>query len=158
MQRMSQYLLRNWCIRTVPILVLTAVSSPVCATELATASTSVGLADHSIDTGFLTQFVVGLAIVLLTVIALAWFLRRFGRLQSSADGTMQLIGGLALSTRERIVLVQVGKAQILLGVAPGRVDAIHVLDEPIENNKQHAPTESEFARRLKDVIWSHKAP
>ena len=29
------------------------------------------------------------------------------------------------------VLVQVGKQQLLLGVAPGRVNTLHVLDEPV---------------------------
>ncbi len=34
-------------------------------------------------------------------------------------------------SEERVVLVQVGKQQLLIGVAPGRVSTLHVLDEPV---------------------------
>jgi flagellar protein FliO/FliZ len=36
------------------------------------------------------------------------------------------------------VLVQVGGKQLLLGVAPGRVNTLHVLDEPIATDQLKA--------------------
>jgi len=101
--------------------------------------------------GFVTQSVTGLLIVLVSIVGLAWMMKRFGRLQSSAKGALQIIDGMALSTRERIVLVQVGDTQILLGVAPGRVEAVHVLDTPVVTEVREEMTGS-FATRLKEAL------
>ena len=116
----------------------------------------VGLAGQAIGADFLIQFTVGLVLVLLSVVALAWLMRRFGRLQSSANGSLEVIGGLALGARERVVLVQVGKTQVLVGVAPGRVQAVHVLSEPIAAHKQPDSQPVSFAARLKDVLKAEK--
>jgi flagellar protein FliO/FliZ len=45
---------------------------------------------------------------------------------------MDVISTLPLGQKERAVLVRVGKQQILLGVAPGRVTTLHVLSEPVD--------------------------
>jgi len=54
-----------------------------------------------------------------------------------------------MGTRERVVLLQVGETQLLLGVAPGRVQTLHVLDKPLDSGKQGAgPRFSEQLGRL----------
>ena len=111
----------------------------------------VGMAGDVMGDGLLMQSVTGLLIVLATVIGLAWMMRRLGRLQSSAGGALKMIDGMALSTRERIVLVQVGDTQILLGVAPGRVEAVHVLDKPVVTKAGEVMT-GKFSARLKEML------
>ena len=111
----------------------------------------VGMAGEVMGSGFVTQSVTGLLIVLVSIVGLAWMMKRFGRLQSSAKGALRIIDGMALSTRERIVLVQVGDTQILLGVAPGRVEAVHVLDQPVVTEAREEMTGS-FATRLKEAL------
>ena len=81
------------------------------------------------------QVTLGLFVVLLIIAAAAWFTRRFGHLQSTSGGAMRIIGGLHLGTREKLVLVQVGDEQLLLGVAPGRVSALHVLAKPLHQDE-----------------------
>ncbi len=51
-----------------------------------------------------------------------------------------------MGPRERVVLVQVGKQQLLLGVAPGRIQTLHVLDEPVTDAT--SPTPSAFVEKL----------
>lgn len=111
----------------------------------------VGMAGEVMSDGLLMQSVTGLLIVLASVIGLAWLMRRLGRLQSSAGGALQMIDGMALSTRERIVLVQVGETQVLLGVAPGRVEAVHVLEKPVVTETAREITGS-FATRLREAL------
>lgn len=118
----------------------------------------VGFAGEAAGSGFMLQFTGGLVVVLLSVLGLAWLLRRIGRLQSSADGALRIIGGLALSTRERVVLVQVGDTQVLLGVAPGRVQAVHVLQEPVVTGKEPESAPGSFAVRLKEALGLEKTP
>jgi flagellar protein FliO/FliZ len=111
----------------------------------------VGMAGEVMSDGLLMQSVTGLLIVLASVIVLAWLMRRLGRLQSSAGGVLKMIDGMALSTRERVVLVQVGDTQVLLGVAPGRVEAVHVLEKPVVVKKGEEMTGT-FAMRLREVL------
>jgi flagellar protein FliO/FliZ len=81
--------------------------------------------------GGLLQVTLSLLLVLAAVFAAAWAVRRlrgFGRL---APGAIEIVADVALGQKERAVLVQVGKQQLLLGVAPGRVNTLHVLAEPV---------------------------
>ena len=116
----------------------------------------VGMAREVMSSGFVMQVFSALAIVLVCVIGLAWMTRRFGRLQSSANGALRMIDGMALSTRERIVLVQVGDTQVLLGVAPGRVEALHVLGEPLPASREEKTAGVRFASRLKDALGAEQ--
>jgi len=116
----------------------------------------IGMAHEVMDGGFMLQFLAGLAIVLLSILALAWLLKRAGGLRASAHGTLRVIDGIALSARERIVLVQVGDTQVLLGVAPGRVNRVHVLDEKLSVVAPPATAQVNFAERLRQVMGGEK--
>jgi flagellar protein FliO/FliZ len=61
---------------------------------------------------------------------------------------MRVIAGLPLGARERAVLVQVGNQQILLGVAPGRVQMLHVLESPVAATSIPSNANESFAVRL----------
>ncbi len=90
-----------------------------------------GSVPAGVSTGSLLQVTLGLLVVLLVIVGAAWMLRRYGRFQSSASGSLKILGGLSIGPRERVVLLQVGEEQLLIGVAPGRVQALHHLEHPI---------------------------
>ena len=46
-------------------------------------------------------------------------------------GAINIIADVALGQKERAVLIQVGAQQLLIGVAPGQVNTLHVLAEPV---------------------------
>ena len=71
----------------------------------------------------------GLVVVIALILGLAWVLRKYGRLPMTNQVEMKVLGGLSLGTRERAVLIQVEGHRLLLGVAPGRVETLHVLDK-----------------------------
>lgn len=96
----------------------------------------------------LGQFALGLIVVVGMILALAWMLRRMNRIQGSVQGRMRILAGLPLGSRERVVLLQVGEEQILLGVAPGRVSRLHVLEHPLEVKSGTAGTGESFRERL----------
>jgi len=81
--------------------------------------------------GYLIQLILGLVVVIICIVALAWVAKRVNRLQSSTDGCLKVLGGLSMSARERVVLLQVGEQQLLVGVSPGRINTLHVLDKPV---------------------------
>jgi flagellar protein FliO/FliZ len=150
MRIINKYFTRNLLINASGLLVALCPVA-VQAAEKSQDLSPVGMAGEVMGSGFVTQSVTGLLIVLVSIVGLAWMMKRFGRLQSSAKGTLRIIDGMALSTRERIVLVQVGDTQVLLGVAPGRVEAVHVLDNPVvaEGKEELAGS---FATRLKEAL------
>lgn len=102
----------------------------------------------------LGQMTLGLVVVLALIFALAWAVRRFGRVQSLPADALRVLGGLSIGARERVVLVKVGNTQLLLGVAPGRVQTLHVLAEPIEfSSPADVGTGArDFADRLQNAL------
>lgn len=103
---------------------------------------------EAIGSGSGLKVFLGLALVLGAIGALAWGFRRFGGPLGPHGGTMRVIAGLSLGARERAVLVQVGNRQILLGVAPGRVQTLHVLETPVATSPAPALANDSFAARL----------
>jgi flagellar protein FliO/FliZ len=75
----------------------------------------------------LLQLVAGLFAILALLAAGAWFLRRYTPLRTG-EGTIKVISGLALGARERMVLVEVGEVRLLVGIAPGRLQTLHVFE------------------------------
>jgi len=100
----------------------------------------------------LFQVALALLLVLGLIIGSAWLFRRFGQSQYSVKGNFRVIGGVHLSTREKVVLLQLGQQQLLLGVAPGRVNVLHVLQEPLDINSTTPVSESAFAKRLASLL------
>jgi flagellar protein FliO/FliZ len=81
--------------------------------------------------GGLAQVTLSLMLVLAAVFAAAWVVRRLRNFGRPGAGAINIIADVALGTKERAVLIQVGAQQLLIGVAPGRVNTLHVLAEPV---------------------------
>lgn len=94
----------------------------------------------------------GLALLLVLgiFVAFAWMMRRFSGFQSSAKGDLRVITGLSLGTRERLVVVKVGKSQLLLGVTPGQIHKLHVLEEDFE--AEMTTSQPDFKQKLKSAL------
>ena len=102
--------------------------------------------------GQLTQLVLGLLLVLGLIFFLAWLLRRVQQAGPAGKGqVIELIGSRALGPRDRLVLVQVGEEQILLGLTPGRITPLHVLKTPVNVDQTESAT-PEFAQRLMELL------
>jgi flagellar protein FliO/FliZ len=84
----------------------------------------------AVGAGSLMQVTLSLLLVLAVVFGAAWLTRRVRGLGRFSNQALQVVTEVAVGTKERVVLLQVGKQQLLLGVAPGRVNTLHVLDEP----------------------------
>ncbi len=101
--------------------------------------------------GQLTQLVLGLLLVVGLIFVLAWLMRRVQRVGPGNAQVIELVGSRALGPRDRLVLVQVGDEQILLGLTPGRITPLHVLKHPV-NVDQAQPATPEFAQRLMELL------
>ncbi len=104
-----------------------------------------------VGAGALAQVALALALVLALLGGAAWLLRRLGRIPGAGAGAVRVLGGVALGARERLVLVEVGGTQLLLGVAPGRVQTLHVLERPVAATPA-GQGEGGFAARLRGAM------
>lgn len=118
-------------------------AEPVAQVAAAPAVGSVG--------GQLTQLVLGLLLVIGLIFLLAWLMRRVQRIGPGNGQVIELVGSRALGPRDRLVLVQVGEEQILLGITPGRITPLHVLKTPVDAVKTEAAA-PEFAQRLIELL------
>ena len=118
-------------------------AEPVAQVAAAPAVGSVG--------GQLTQLVLGLLLVIGLIFVLAWLMRRVQRIGPGNGQVIELVGSRALGPRDRLVLVQVGEEQILLGITPGRITPLHVLKTPVNVAQTQAAT-PEFAQRLMELL------
>lgn len=73
----------------------------------------------------LAQVTFSLALVLAAVFAAAWLLKRVRGVGSGGqDGVLRVVAERAVGPRERVVLLQVGERQVLIGVANGSVRSL----------------------------------
>lgn len=93
----------------------------------------------------------GLALVVGMILAMGWLMRRLGAGGWLPGRGMRALATLPLGGRERIVLVEVGTEQLLLGVAPGRVNLLARYRDPVVTPR--APSSSAgFAERLREQL------
>ena len=130
--------------------------SVLAAEPLASATAAAAPVVGSSIGGQLTQLVLGLLLVLGLIFALAWLLRRVQQAGPRQGQVIELISSRALGARDRLVLVQVGNEQILLGLTPGRITPLHVLKEPVQLPDTTQPATPEFAKRLMEVLGQQK--
>ncbi|WP_130928056.1 flagellar biosynthetic protein FliO [Pseudomonas sp. Sample_14] len=137
-----------WVLLAWPLSVLAAEPSATNAAPAATAPmVNSGVA------GQLTQLVFGLLLVLGLIFFLAWLLRRVQQAGPAGKGqVIELIGSRALGPRDRLMLVQVGNEQILLGLSPSTITALHVLKEPVEVPTASEKATPEFAQHLLKIL------
>lgn len=122
----------------------------VCAAAAAEAAP--GMNAEPMDAGSILRITLGLVVVVAAIFATAWGLRRWGHFRSSPRGELQVIGGLSMGPRERLVLVRVGQEQVLLGVAPGRIQTLHVLQQPIAVDPDEPGRDGGFAARMQAAL------
>ncbi|CAI8785487.1 flagellar biosynthetic protein FliO [Pseudomonas serboccidentalis] len=136
-----------WALLALPLSVLAA--EPAATSAAATAAPAIG----SGVAGQLTQLVFGLLLVLGLIFFLAWLLRRVQQAGPAGKGqVIELIGSRALGPRDRLMLVQVGNEQILLGLSPGTITALHVLKEPVQVPSTSEKATPEFAQHLLKIL------
>ncbi len=142
--------MRNLSCLCFVLLSYMTLAVPAWAESVETAEKTAGLSGVS-GSAYLLQVILALMVVLLGIVALAWFMKRMTGIQHSAGGNLQVLEGLTIGPRERIVLIQAGKEQLLLGIAPGRVQTLHVLEEPVEVS-QTSSVVAPFAQRLNEAL------
>ena len=104
------------------------------AENAAPAATIVPGSELESMTAPLIRMVLSLAAVLALVGVLAWLAKRFrgGQLQG---GLIQIVSGLSLGPKDRVVLLRVGDEEILVGMSPAGMRPLHVMRKGTGNGR-----------------------
>ena len=89
-------------------------------------------ASNLVDTG------IGLVLVLGLMLGLAWLVKRYVQVPGIGKGQVQIQGGVSLGAREKAVLLSVEGKRLLVGIAPGRVQTLLVLDDEVRQGSAFA--------------------
>ncbi|MEY8262612.1 MAG: flagellar biosynthetic protein FliO [Bermanella sp.] len=98
----------------------------------------------------LIQVTLSLLLVLAVIYAVAWIIKRNRGVQGLSGLPMKTLAVLPMGVKEKIVLIEVGGKQILLGMTAHNINALASFDEPILVAKDKTTTG--FAERLKQIM------
>lgn len=84
------------------------------------------------------SMIMSLLMVLALIIISALLLKRFN-LAPQRDSQLKVVSSLSLGTKEKVVVIQVGNEQLLLGMAGQQITLLDKLSEPI-NTQTNTPT------------------
>jgi len=103
-----------------------------------------------LSAGSLAQLTLSLLFIVGLIFAISWLLKRFRIAVPNGRGEMSVLDEVAVGPRERVVLIRVGDAQVLIGVGASGVVALTPLAAPIAlKPAQAAPV---FADRLRELM------
>lgn len=95
----------------------------------------------------------GLVLVLAVMAGAAWMLKRMGVAKTAGGTAARIVGGVSVGNRERVLVVEVADQWIVIGVAPGQVNALATM--PRQESAvgiDVAPTTKNFSTWLKQTI------
>ena len=113
---------------------------------------SSGMNTGGINTDSYLQVFIGLLAVIFVIFFLSVLLKKLNMLPKGS-GLIKILAGISIGNKDRLLLIQVGEEQILIGTSPGRVSKIHQLSEKVllqEESNTSSP-ENNFKNLLKSV-------
>jgi flagellar protein FliO/FliZ len=113
----------------------------------------------AVSSGSVLQVILSLFLVLAAVVLVGWILKRINLPQQGAGNALKVISGVAVGQRERIVLVEVNDTWLVVGVAPGQVNALHTMPKGTLPSASDTTTgfDNKFQGWLKQVMEKRNA-
>lgn len=129
------------------VLVLSTIAD-VCAEE--TTQTNVEVGKHVAANMDAMSMILSLLMVLSVIVVAALILKRFQGVQTQVNG-LKIISSLHLGAKEKLVVVQAGDKQLVLGVTSQQITLIETLEQPLLASKISTPEISKvFSNILKN--------
>lgn len=136
--------------RTLAVLAQTAVAAVARAAEAPVPALPAAGAT-------LAQVAMSLLLVLAMVVAMAWIARRLRVVPQQGAGRIRVVADLPLGPRERVLLIEVGGRQALVGVSSAGVHSIGLLEENL-HLPEAAGAASPLAERFRSLLAKGARP
>ncbi|HUO44425.1 MAG TPA: flagellar biosynthetic protein FliO [Burkholderiales bacterium] len=125
-----------------PALWLWAMSCPAQAAQ--------AVAPNPLSAASMLQVAFGLVFVLAIFGGAAWLMKRLNALPRAGSQVLRMVGGIAIGTRERVVVLEIQDTWLVVGIAPGHIAALHTL--PRLPHGEAAPAPAGFASQLRQIL------
>ena len=105
----------------------------------------------------LVQVVIGLGIVLLAIVGVAWLARRLMPSVAGGGRFLRVVSGVTVGQRERVVVLEIENRWLVIGVATGNVTLLATLDKPPSAPPSVSTpplAQGAFADKLKSLLTS----
>jgi flagellar protein FliO/FliZ len=112
--------------------------------------TGVAQSASPVSVGSLAQLTLSLVAIVALIFAISWVLKRLKLAGPRGRGAIAVLDELAVGPRDRIMLIQIGDAQVLVGVGTAGVVSLTPLATRIAVNESGAPPA--FADRLREFM------
>ena len=142
-------------VRSLAAAVVLAIAAPTRAADTASEAPAAPSFEPMADG--LLGVMLNLGLVIAAIVAFAWIIRRVQGATGNVSGSMRVAGALSVGPKERVLLIDVGERQLVVGVTPGSMRTLHVLDEPLEQAAPGQNASSGFAERLTRVLKGQRA-
>lgn len=96
-----------------------------------------------------TTMILSLLLVLLLIVGSASVLKKFNFANTKQSNGLKVVTSLHLGTKEKLIVVQVGEKQVLLGVTQQQINMLDTLDKPIE---AVTPANQKFTESLQKLL------
>lgn len=141
------------------VLVLGLCSSAVFAEETVMRIPTQNTLQNSVKSDLMAQAleVAGtLALIVGFILVCAWVFKFLQRSNFLKNSNIKLIGTFSISSKEKLLLVNVEGIRILLGVSPGNISGLHVFPEGIKDESiaepQMAKANSSFLNTMQEAF------
>ena len=98
----------------------------------------------------LIQVTIALSTVLLVIYGLAWLLKRNKGLTGLDKMPMKTLAVMPMGVKEKLVLIEIGDKQILLGMTASNINTLATFDEPVYQKPEVSGVS--FSNRLKEML------
>jgi flagellar protein FliO/FliZ len=98
----------------------------------------------------LLQVMLSLAFILAFILALAWLAKRLRLTPRTGTGAVRVLADVPVGPKERVLLLQVGDAQALVGVGGDGVRSLRLLERAVDVPAVEAAPGA-FAERLRQL-------
>ena len=100
---------------------------------------------------YLTEILFSLILVVALIFFAAYLFKKSGAYRFGQRSDIQVISGISLGARERIVVVKVENTRLVIGLAPGQMRTLHVLDEEdVVDEDQSESFKDVLEKRIKE--------
>lgn len=99
----------------------------------------------------LLNVTMGLVLIIGLIFGVSWFVKRFSQGTFAANNHLKVVAAMPLGTRERLVVVDAGGQQILLGITPTQINTLHVFEKPIVASPNDVGN-SDFGKKLMAIL------
>jgi flagellar protein FliO/FliZ len=109
------------------------------------------------NTAYLFQVFGSLLIVFGCIFGLIFLLKKLNGMPTSQKAPIRVLGTARVGAREKILLVEAGEQQLLVGVAAGGMRTLHAFDKPIVDSTEIDQKNTDFSSLLGSSFTSRKA-